>query len=214
LGNIEAAELQFQASLEVSPANTRALGGLARVAAARGDDAEAVDLYEQIVNRSPNPVDVIALGDLHVRAGRDAEAALQYDLVRAIGKLYEANAIRFDLPMILFESDHGDALAALDQAEMAYAERPSIYAADALAWALFRTGRLDEARMRAEEALRFGTPDASFFFHSGMIAAAQGDAAAARTYLQRALALNPEFHVLQAEEARAALEDMSASSQP
>ena len=43
------------------------------------------------------------------------------------------------------------------------------------------------------------------FFHTGMIAAAQGDPTAARSNLQQALTINPYFSLLEVEVAKATL---------
>ena len=52
--------------------------------------------------------------------------------------------------------------------------------------------------MAIREALRLGTRDARLFYHAGMIALAARDKAAARSYLERALALSPQFDLMQA----------------
>jgi Tfp pilus assembly protein PilF len=44
--------------------------------------------------------------------------------------------------------------------------------------------------------LQQGTNDPQLFFHAGMIYAKTGDSAKARSYLQRALDINPHFHIL------------------
>ncbi|HEV2641596.1 MAG TPA: tetratricopeptide repeat protein, partial [Candidatus Elarobacter sp.] len=77
---------------------------------------------------------------------------------------------------------------------------------DAVAWTALKAGRLTEARSAARAALRLGTGDARLLYHAGMIARAAGDEPAARDYLRRALALNPQFDPLQAPVARIALE--------
>ena len=55
------------------------------------------------------------------------------------------------------------------------------------------------------EALKLGTQDARLFDHAGMIDQRLGDRAAARTRLSRALAINPNFSLRDADEARRAL---------
>ena len=52
--------------------------------------------------------------------------------------------------------------------------RADVYGHDALAWALFKAGRLTEADAAAAEALRLGTPDGRFHYHAGLIADALG----------------------------------------
>ncbi len=50
-----------------------------------------------------------------------------------------------------------------------------------------------------------GTVDPLLEFHAGEIARAAGDTAGARRHLERALKLDPRFHVLYADEARRTL---------
>jgi tetratricopeptide (TPR) repeat protein len=159
----------------------------------------------------PLPEFVIGLGETHEAAGRPAEAAKQYDLVRAMQQLFAANGVDTDLELALFDADHGrDPQAALALARSAYARRPNIKAADTLAWALFKAGQLAEARRYVDQALHLGTRDALTLYHAGMIAQAQGDSAAARDYLQRALEVNPHFSPLYAPRAQQALVKLGA----
>ena len=53
-----------------------------------------------------------------------------------------------------------------------------------------------------------GTVDPLLEFHAGEIARSAGDTAGARRHLERALALDPRFHVLYAAEARRLLASM------
>ena len=60
----------------------------------------------------------------------------------------------------------------------------------------------------AREALRMNTQDPMFFFHAGMIERALGNEEAARSYLETALAIDPGFHHVMADEAREVLEQL------
>lgn len=174
-----------------------ALGGQARVAAAQGNTDEAIALYKQISERLPLPEFIIALGELYEATGQPDAARQQYELVGVIQQLNAAAGMNVDLEMALFTASHGDdPAAAVQQARAAYAERPTIYAADTLAWALYQQGEYAEAWQFSQEALRLGTKDALLHFHAGMIAAKLGDTAAARTHLQTALTINPNFSPL------------------
>jgi len=110
-----------------------------------------------------------------------------------------------DLELALFEADHGDPGAALALAQGAYADRPTVKAADALAWALLKNGRVADARKRSTEALRLGTRDPVLLYHAGAIAAAAGDRAAAIRDLKSSLALDAGSSPTSAEAARALL---------
>jgi Flp pilus assembly protein TadD len=154
---------------------------------------------------------VAELGDVYTAAGKDDLAAQQYALVEAIGELYRANGISTDLQLAVFFADHDlRTTEALQAARTVYAEQPdSIYAADARAWTLYKAGRPEEALPFAREALRLSTADASLWYHTGMIYAALGDDASARTHLERAFEINPHFSTLQAPIALATLEELA-----
>jgi tetratricopeptide (TPR) repeat protein len=130
----------------------------------------------------------------------------------AIGQLFDANGVRNDLTLTLFALDHGQATPdALERARIAYEDRPSLAAADVYAWALYRAGDFAAARQHAEEALRLGTKEPLYLFHAGMIANAQGDTAAAISYLASARKLNGHFSVAFAGEAATTLKQLQGS---
>ena len=212
-GDLGSAERIYQETLTLLPDYVYAQAGLARVRAAQGQADAAIALYQRAIAHMPLPEFVIGLGELQESLGRAADAARQYELVGAMQRLFKSSGVDTDLELALFEADHGkDPAATVDLARAAYERRPSVKAADTLAWALYKAGRLAEARLYADEALRLGTQDALMLYHAGTIAQAQGDAAAARKLLGQALDLNPHFSPLFAPLARQALV-ATASSQ-
>jgi tetratricopeptide (TPR) repeat protein len=104
-----------------------------------------------------------------------------------------------DLELALFDANHGDPALALEKARAAYERRPTIYAAEILAWALYKNGDYEQAERFMQEALRLGTRDALMHFHAAKIAQALGDEARAGGHLATALAINPAFSVLESE---------------
>jgi Flp pilus assembly protein TadD len=82
---------------------------------------------------------------------------------------------------------------------------PSVRSADALGYALTRSGRPAEGLVWARRALRLGSRDPLFHFHAGMAARAAGRAGLARRELRLALSLNPGFSPWLARQAREAL---------
>ena len=206
-GKLAEAEAQYNQALALYPGYIHAIAGLARVHAARGEYDEAIKLYIDATNRIPLPEYVIALGDVYEAAGRNQEAHQQFDLVRVMERLYAANGVDTDLEMALFNADHDQNLnETLALARKAYATRPSIHGADALAWALYKTGNYQEAQKYSDQALQLGTKDALKLFHAGMIALKLGNHDKARQYLEQALAINPHFSILYADEARQTLQ--------
>lgn len=205
-GDLEHAQTSYRQALEYRPDYIHAVAGIARVLAAEGASQDAIDIYEKIVKLLPLPEYVIALGDLYEVTGKHAEAQRQYDLVRAIQQLSISEGVAVDLELAVFEAEHNpDPAAVLVQARAAYAARPGIYAADAMAWALYRNAQYAEARRYSDEALRLGTRDAMLHYHAGMIAYQLEDHQAARAHFQQALAINPAFSLRHAPEMRALL---------
>jgi tetratricopeptide (TPR) repeat protein len=211
-GRLEQAEQQYNFTLQRLPNYGPAQAGLAFVTAARGDLNGAIALMKQAVEANPVPEYVIALGDLYTRAGRTDEARRQYELVGILQQLFAANGADVDVELALFNADHGiDLDGSLARARQGYERRPSIHAADALAWTLFKAGRAEEAQQYAQEALQLGSRDALKLYHAGMIFRAAGQNDQARTYLEQALSINPHFSVLHAAEARDTLVALGGS---
>jgi tetratricopeptide (TPR) repeat protein len=212
-GDLARAEQEYQRTLMLLPDYVYAQAGLGRVRAAQGKLDEAISLYQSAIARMPLPEFVIALGETHQAAGHTAEAANQYELVRAMEQLFKANGVDTDLELALFDADHGaDPTITVALARDTYARRPSVKAADTLAWALFKAGQAAEARRYANEALRLGTHDPLMLYHAGTIAQAQGDRVAARDWLTRSLERNPSFSPLYAPLARQALANLSTAA--
>jgi tetratricopeptide (TPR) repeat protein len=196
-GYLPQAENEYQQTLQNYPNYIYALAGLGRVAAAEGNFQAAINYLTQASQIMPIPDIIISLGDVNQSAGQTAAAQREYDLVHVIQKLYQANGVDLDLEIALFDADHAvDPAVTLAQARQAYSHRPSIYGADVLAWALYQTGQYGEAQTYSRQALRLGTQDALKYFHAGMISLKLGDRAQARQYLEKALAINPNFSIL------------------
>jgi tetratricopeptide (TPR) repeat protein len=205
-GRVGAAQRSYRQALSRLPGYVHAEAGLARVEAARGEYGRAAARLHHVIDVLPIPAYVIALGDILHVSGRESEARREYGLVAVIERLFAANGVRTELQTALFDLDHGRHVTdALARARKAYVSAPGIYAEDALAWGLLRTGRCNEAGVHSKHSLRLGTRDALLFFHRGMIERCLGNHEAAREWFGRALSLNPNFSLLWAPVARRAL---------
>ena len=203
LGELAQAGHAFHAALAAFPGYVYALDGLAKVEAARGHSARAMELARQASDAVPLPQFIGTLADLHSSRGETARAQEQIALLGAIERLLAANGINSDLELALFRADHGIRLGeTLALARGARTARPSIYGDDVLAWALARNGRCGEARHYSQRSLRLGTKDASLYFHRGMIERCLGHDAVAKRWFARAIATNPHFSLLWASTAR------------
>ncbi len=205
-GRYDEAAQQYGSAGDSFPNYYLAFAGVGKARAAQGRYPEAITSYERAVAIVPQPDLLAALGDLYALVGRDADAERQYETVEFIGKLEALNQVIYNRQLVLFRANHDRLVAAaVETAQQEYAVRQDIYGADALAWALFKAGRYDEAAAMSTRALALGTRDALLFYHAGMIAAQRGDRDRARQLLTDALALNPGFDPRQAAVARQTL---------
>ena len=205
-GEVGPAAREFRGALQALPGYVYALDALARAEAARGRHERAIQLARQAAETVPLPEFVTTLGDLYWATERKSLAREQYAVVGATERLLRANGVRTDLELAFFKIDHGiDLHRSLVLARTAHRERPTVFAADTLAWALARTGRCEEALPYSKQALRLGTRDAGFFFHRGMIERCLGHRGEALTWFKRALDQNPHFSLVWAPVARKAL---------
>ena len=97
---------------------------------------------------------------------------------------------------------------ALEIAGQDYSEVKDIYAADILAWCLYKKGRFTEAKTMITEAMRLKTRDARIYYHAGMIELALNNRIAAKRLIRNALSLNPGFDIVQAKYATKVLNEM------
>ena len=200
MGRPARAARDYAEALAGVPGFPPALAGRARLAAARGDLDRAIRIMRGVVGRLPLPEHAIALGELQIAAGRPAAARRTLALVRAERRLLAGAGVDTDAELAVFEADHGSPRRAVALARRAWAAAPGIRAADALGWALTRSGRRGLAW--AHRALRLGSLDPLVRFHAGM--AARG--AERRRHLRLALAHGLAGRPWQAAAARRALE--------
>jgi tetratricopeptide (TPR) repeat protein len=202
-GDTGAADAAYLAALNTHPGDYRALAALARLRANNGRYSEAILLYQKAIAVVPMPTFVAELGDLYKKSGNQAEAQKQYALVEYIGLLGHINQVLHNRDLALFYADHDMKLAeSLDLAQKELEVRRDIYTWDALAWALYKNGKLDDAAKASEKAMRFGTRDSLLLFHAAMIADRMGQREQARNELRESLQINPHFHLIYADAAQ------------
>jgi tetratricopeptide (TPR) repeat protein len=201
-GDVTGAAAAYESALGLVPAHAPSLAGQGRLAVAAGKLDDAIRLFGRASEIVPLPEYVIALGDAQMAAGLAEDARRSFALARAEIQLFEASGVVVDLDLALFEADHGDPARALVLARKAYDAAPTVRAADAVAWALHRLERDAQAVPFVEEALRLGSRDPLLRYHAGAIEVALGDATAARSDLEMALATDPGFSAAGAAEAR------------
>ncbi|MDQ2776320.1 MAG: tetratricopeptide repeat protein [Acidobacteriota bacterium] len=202
-GAAQSANDSYLAALRIRPGDYRALAGLGKVRATQGRYQEAIVLYQRAIAVVPMPIYVAELGDLFNKAGNATEAAKQYQLVEFIGTLGHINQVLHNRDLALFYADHDTKLhEALGLARKEFEVRHDVYTWDTLAWTLYKNRMYQDANEVMEHALRLGTQDSLLLYHAGMIAAKIGQSALAQQYLNRAITVNPYFHVIYADSAK------------
>ena len=202
------------ASLQEFPRYHRALAAMGQIRAAQGRLPEAISFYKDAVAIIPLPLYLAALGDVYAVSGDAADAEKQYATVEFIGRLNEINQQVYNRELAVFYADHDRKLPeALTLAKKELEVRHDVYTSDALAWVLLKNHQPVQAREEMDRALRMGTRDALMEYHAGMIYAALGDNARAAMHLERALAVNPHFHVVFAPQAAKTLSQLRSDAQ-
>ena len=210
-GDASSADAAYLAALNTHPGDYRALAALGKLRANNGRYTEAIVLYQKAIAVVPMPIFIAELGDLYAQTGNQAEAQKQYALVEYIGLLGKINQVLHNRDLALFYSDHDTRLPeALELAQKELEVRHDIYTWDALAWALYKNGKVTEATSASEKAMRLGTKDPILLYHAGMIAERLGQREKALSDLKQALEINPHFHLVYAK----AASDKVAALQP
>ncbi|BFV56308.1 tetratricopeptide repeat protein [Kitasatospora sp. CMC57] len=208
-GHTHQALTGYQRALDADPDYTPALAGQARAEAALGNTATAVRDYTTAIGRVPLPQYLLELGELHEALGHPQQAKEQYALLDAEHRLAAANGVSDDLTLAQFQTDHGDPAQAVTLLRAEWQQRHHPVVADALGWALHRTGQDQEALTYADLALSHGWRNALFLYHRGEIERALGQTGQARDDLAAALATDPHFSLIHAPLAKASLNSLT-----
>ena len=183
-----------------------ALVGRGRAALAERRFETAIESFKIAQRARPAVETSWLLGDAYALRGDSVQADAAYAEAVRLGRRGD----KLTLAQFLLEKNR-DAAEALALIEEERATRGGVYIDDTYALALFRNGRLDEARAVAARVVKTGTPDAKLYYHAGLIHRACGERAAGNALLAQALKLDAAFDADGARTARAMIGDAPAA---
>jgi tetratricopeptide (TPR) repeat protein len=125
--------------------------------------------------------------------GKTVEGKRQAELLDGLARLDEKNGSYRRVLAAYYSERQQGTIEAERLARLELKARPDIYSHDALAWALYRAGKLAAARQHVEQALAFGTPDFALKYHAGIILRAAGERERGEKLLSEARARAPHF---------------------
>ncbi|MFF5535547.1 tetratricopeptide repeat protein [Streptomyces cinerochromogenes] len=216
-GDLPDALRHFEAALRLDPDQRTAAVGRARTLAAQGRTAQALTAYRAVVAHRPDPEDLLELGELYESLDQPRPAEEQYARLREAVRRSVAGGVDEELLIGRFEADHGEPWEAVERLREEWRRQPGTEVADALGWALHRTGEDQEALTYAtaatDESKGGGVRSALYAFHRGVIEAELERYGPARRYLEEALRINPYFSPLRVPVAREALQALGDESE-
>lgn len=205
------AERSYNRALAIVPRSYVAIEHLAELRSAQRRDVAAAALYGKAIAIAARPEFYEAMGAIHQRNGRTAEAqqlfaSARHGYEQAAGAGDPGAYRRLALFFADIESRPADAVA---WARKDKAIRQDAVTLGVLAWALLKNGAGEEAASTADLAVSARPVDAETWYRCGVVAMERGSGDAARGRLSRALQINPRL--ASAADARLRLKRLSVS---
>jgi tetratricopeptide (TPR) repeat protein len=166
-GRFSEAERMIASSLQYVPDYAAALLVRGRIQLAQNKPSEAVASLEAAARLNPLPEYNWTLADALRSVNRIDDAIDAEQMV--LGDSGDPRTVALYLA-----TRQADVEKAIDLARAELEKRHDVFTLDALAWALARAGRIEEASTVMSRALAEGTQDGRLFLHAAAIAAAGG----------------------------------------
>jgi tetratricopeptide (TPR) repeat protein len=191
LGNPKRAGEMLAKALALNPASQFTLANLARVRASEGNYPEAVSLCRQRLKSAPRAGSLYDLAVMLEKSGQAAEAETTFREFETKARAETANPLNANRDLVFYYADQRNSPAkALAIAAKEAETRHDSDTLDAYAWALYRSGKFDDAQTQMDRALATGVRDGIYFCHALQIATALQDSAAV-TRLEKELSGMP-----------------------
>ena len=180
-GNVETANESVELAAQFLPDHAPVLLMRGRLLLSQNKHEEALEPLRRAAELNPLPEYLWTLADAFRATSKIADAEKVEAQLARTGATSDARTFA-----IFLASRGENAAKALELATAELDSRHDIFTHDAVAWAHFASGRIDEARQHMQQALAEGTEDARLFYHAGAIAAAARDDAAALEFFTKA----------------------------
>jgi len=211
-GRLGDAKREFERAAFTFENHPYALAGLARVRIAENDLNGALRLYERLHAHAQTPETAAMLGDLHARLGHADRAEQFYVESERLERAGWASEEPQPQALARFLAERGRNIPeAVRLAEEASGRRHDVFTMDALAWSYYNAGRMHEASIAADGAVRTGTRDPRILYHAAAIKKAVGDRSAAARLLERLSAPHLQLDLWASEPARGLLAELRAA---
>jgi tetratricopeptide (TPR) repeat protein len=190
-GRLEGAQRLLDLAIQQFPDYYVSLEMLARLRAAQGRNAEAVEMWRRRNQQLPTPESRYGLAQALEEDSQRDQAKVAYTEFERVAAPLVGQPANANRELILYNVNYADNPAeALRVARLEVACRQDVFTLDAYAWALAASGHYTEAKAQMEKALAIGTQEAAFFYHAGVIASKLNDRTAAEHYFKESLDLN------------------------
>ena len=212
-GEPEKSELHYHNALVLFENYYLALEHLGELYFQRGEYGKAASYYRRAIDVSPKPEYYLALGNVYRELGDTARSRSYYKRAEEQYEEYQRQGIKgHSRDLVLHYVDNNKNLdRALELALLDSEGTEDIYAYDTLAWIYYKMGDTAKAEEAMNKALRLGTEDALLYYHAGMIHYEQHKVVKAKEYLGLSVAVNPQIHGSNPEEAGALLGEIIQS---
>jgi tetratricopeptide (TPR) repeat protein len=178
LGKLDEARREYRRAAFVFSNYPHAMLGQGKVLIAAGDADGALSIYLGQLERTPTLDLAARVGDLYARRGDGMQAEHYYQLAEDLAGPQTAQT---EANLALFLADHDRKLAdAVRIAESIARQRHDIFTDDALAWAYYKVGRLEDAYAASQRALRTGIKDERMLWRAAQIRSSLKKAASFR----------------------------------
>ena len=164
--NRDAAAATLQQAAKLMPNSVQVLEQEAELARMNGEFGQAAALLGNALRASPTAEHLYSYAQALDRAGRQDEARAVYQKLGA-----EPSAVGSVL-ILYYADQEKNPEKALVLAMKKISVRQDTATLDAYAWALYRAGRLTEARTQMDKLLALGTRDPGYVCHAALITGA------------------------------------------